>query len=123
LNELNPQAQAKLESSQNIWLASVRPDGSPHLAPVWFAWYAGKLYVSIEASSVKGRNLARNPAIALALEDGSSPVICEGRARPVQPPWPAEVLAVFQRKYDWDLASEKRYSQLLEVTPRKWLAW
>lgn len=120
---LPPDARRRLETERNIWLASVRPDGRPHLAPVWFAWQAGKLYVCIEPESVKGRNLRRNPRLALSLEDGSRVVICEGTAAPLAAPWPAPVVEVFRQKYDWDITSERQYTQLLEITPLKWLAW
>jgi len=120
---LSREALQKLESAQNIWLTSVRPDGRPHMAPVWFAWYQEKLYVCIEAKSVKGHNIAVNPFVVLALEDGSNPLICEGRAKPVAAPWPEDVTAIFQRKYDWDLSVEERYTQLLAIVPEKWLSW
>jgi len=121
-----PDAEARLETERNIWVASVRPDGRPHLAPVWFAWHAGKLYVCTEPGSVKARNISQNRRVVLALEDGTHPVICAGIAAPVPTPWPAEmakVAAVFRNKYDWDISSEEQYTQLLEVTPTKWLAW
>jgi nitroimidazol reductase NimA-like FMN-containing flavoprotein (pyridoxamine 5'-phosphate oxidase superfamily) len=121
--DLSREALKKLESSQNIWFSSVRPNGHPHMAPIWFAWYQEKLYVCIEAESVKGRNVVKNPFVVLALEDGSNPVICEGRAEPLTAPWPEAVTTIFMRKYDWDLNVEKRYTQLLMVTPEKWLYW
>jgi len=120
---LTHEALQKLESSQNIWFTSVRHNGRPHMAPVWFAWYREKLYVCIEAESVKGRNIAKNSYVVLALEDGSNPLICEGRAEPVTAPWPEAVIAIFQRKYDWDLTVEERYTQLVAVSPEKWLSW
>jgi hypothetical protein len=113
----------KLEIEKNIWVASVRPDGRPHLVPVWFAWYAGKLYLCIESGSVKGRNLAANPQLSLALENGSQPLILEGRAEPAASPWPAGVLAIFKHKYDWDISTGGQYDQLIEVTPERWLSW
>ena len=58
------QALARLESEANIWLATVRADGRPHLTPVWFAWHNEKLYACIEAGSVKARNLGQNRRIA-----------------------------------------------------------
>jgi PPOX class probable F420-dependent enzyme len=115
--------QSRLETEHNVWLVSVRPDGRPHLVPVWFAWHDGKLYVCIEPESVKGRNIRQNPRLALALENGSTPVICEGTAAPVSAPWPEAVRAVFQQKYDWDIFSDAQYTQLLEVMPEKWLVW
>ena len=120
---LSKEALQKLEKSQNIWLTSVRPTGRPHMAPVWFAWHREKLYVCIEAESVKGRNIAKNPYVVLALEDGSNPVICEGYAAPVAEPWPEAVTTIFKKKYDWDLSVEERYTQLLAVRPEKWLSW
>lgn len=116
-------AHQKLEIEKNIWIASVRPDGRPHLVPVWFAWYGGKLYLCIERWSIKGRNLVTNPQVSLALEDGSQPLIIEGRVEEVVRPWPAAVLAIFKHKYDWEIATDERYDQLVEVTPERWLSW
>lgn len=113
----------RLETEKNIWLASVRPTGWPHMTPVWFAWHQEKLYVCIQPESVKARNMAQNPHVALSLEDGSCVVICEGTAAEVPRPWPADVRSVFQQKYDWDISSSRDYTLLVEVTPVKWLIW
>jgi PPOX class probable F420-dependent enzyme len=116
-------AQTRLESEANIWLTSVRPDGRPHLAPVWFAWHAGKLYACIQSTSVKTRNIEQNPHVALALEDGSNVVIGEGNATFLSLPWPEAVAAIFAAKYDWDITAAGSYDRLLEITPVKWLSW
>ncbi|HEX9926279.1 MAG TPA: pyridoxamine 5'-phosphate oxidase family protein [Anaerolineae bacterium] len=116
-------AQARLESEANIWLTSVRPDGRPHLVPAWFAWHAGKLYACIQSTSVKTRNIEQNPHVALALEDGSNVVICEGTASFLPSPWPEAVAAIFAAKYDWDITDAGDYDRLLEITPVKWLDW
>ena len=113
----------KLDIEKNIWVATVRPDGRPHLVPVWFAWYGGKLYLCIERGSVKGRNLAANPRVSLALENGSQPLIIEGQAADVPQPWPAGVLAIFKHKYEWDIVKDGQYDQLLEIDPERWLNW
>jgi hypothetical protein len=117
------QALEKIEKQQVIWFASVRPDGRPHLSPIWFVWHAGRFYVSTDPRSVKSRNIRGNGRVVLALEDGVNPVICEGAARVLDPPWPAELLAAFFQKYEWDLNKEEQYNQVIEVTPLKWLAW
>jgi hypothetical protein len=117
------QAQSRLESEANIWLATVRPDGRPHLTPVWFAWHNGKVYACIEAGSVKARNISQNPRVSLALENGSQPVIGEGVAVLLSPPWPEAVAAIFKAKYDWDITADGQYDTLVEVTPAKWLSW
>lgn len=114
---------SRLQAARNIWFANVRPDGRPHLTPVWFVWHDAALYVCIEPEGVKGRNIQTNPQVALALEDGTHPIICEGTASPVSQPWPPEVVAQFQSKYDWNITTDKRYRLLVKVTPQKWLSW
>ncbi|HLE28937.1 MAG TPA: pyridoxamine 5'-phosphate oxidase family protein, partial [Anaerolineales bacterium] len=61
----------RLDSAQNVWVATVRPDGRPHLVPVWFVMDGGRWYICTAPDSVKARNLQTNSRIALALEDGS----------------------------------------------------
>ena len=107
----------RLESAQNVWVATVRPDGRPHLVPVWFVVEGGRWYICTAPDSVKARNLQVNPQIALALEDGSDPHIVEGEARAVKPE-PA-VARKFKEKYDWDIAEDSYYTQVFEVTVKK----
>jgi hypothetical protein len=113
----------KLEGQQNIWFGSVRPDGRPHLAPVWFVWHADKIYIGTDPESVKSRNIRRNRHVVLALEDGNHPVICEGTAQVVSPPLPESLLAAFCTKYEWELTKEPQYNLVVEITPEKWLDW
>lgn len=42
------------------WLATVRPDGRPHVMPVGVLWVDGAFYFSTGAGTRKGKNLARN---------------------------------------------------------------
>lgn len=120
---LTQEAIEKLEKQPILWFGSVRPDGKPHLTPVWFVWHAGKLYIGIDPNSVKSRNLKQNPSVVLALEDGSHPVICEGKAVFVQTPLAEALASAFLSKYEWDLAKEVQYNLVVEITPIKWLTW
>jgi hypothetical protein len=100
--------------ARNVWFATVRPDGRPHLVPIWFVIEDGRWYVCTSAGSVKARNLQANPSVSLALEDGSHPYVVEGQGRPVAvSPTVAEK---FKAKYDWDIAADGQYDQLIEVT-------
>jgi hypothetical protein len=114
---------AQLEAQANIWFGSVRPDGRPHLTPVWFVWHTDHIYIGIDPNGVKSRNLQNNPKVVLALEDGTHPLICEGEARLIQPPYRDGLLGAFLAKYDWDMMAEKQFHQVIEVTPIKWLSW
>ncbi len=106
-----------------MWLATVRPTGSPHLVPVWFVWLEGSFYICTEPKSVKARNLEGNPRLVVALEDGAHPLICEGEGAAVHRPWPQNVLAAFRAKYDWSIESDAQYARLVRVRPTRWLAW
>jgi len=113
----------RLDVDRNIWLATVRPDGRPHLTPIWFVWDGAAFYVCTQQNTVKARNLAHNAHAALSLEDGSSVVICEGQAEVFPAPWPAPICARFQTKYDWDIRVDLDYTLLLRIIPDKWLVW
>ena len=115
---LDPQVERRLQTEQNLWLATVRPNGAPHLVPIWFVWVVGKIYLCTGASSVKVRNLLQNPQVSIALEDGAQPIVIEGLARPVSQADGA-VLSEFQRKYDWDITSDDTYTQVIEIEPVK----
>lgn len=63
-------------------LASVRADGRPHVAPVWFALDRstagpdapiGDLVLNTGADTVKGRNILRDPRVALCVDDDRPP--------------------------------------------------
>jgi nitroimidazol reductase NimA-like FMN-containing flavoprotein (pyridoxamine 5'-phosphate oxidase superfamily) len=95
----------------------VKPDGRPHLVPVWFVVNDGRWYFVTDPKSVKARNLHSNAHVALALEDGSSPHIVEGQAAVVEPS--AEVIEAFKQKYDWDITTDKQYTQMYEVSVNK----
>jgi F420H(2)-dependent biliverdin reductase len=117
---LDSQVERRLQTEQNLWLATVRPTGTPHLVPIWFVWVAGKIYLCTAANSVKVRNLAQNSHVAIALEDGTHPIVIEGRARfaPIELA-PAAVSDEFQRKYDWNIKTDGEYDQVIEIEPQR----
>jgi hypothetical protein len=113
----------RLETEANIWLATVRPDGRPHLVPIWFVWFQDEFYILTQATSVKARNLLANPRASLALENGSRPLIAECDARLLDGPYPTRVAAAFKKKYDWDITTDGEYTAMFALTPHKWMAW
>src|SRR5689334_8304230 len=58
----------RLQSDVIAWFGSVRPDGRPHLVPVWFLWEQGTILVFSQPNQ-KVRNIERNPSVILALDD------------------------------------------------------
>ena len=117
MNPTSVPAASRLETARNVWLATVRADGRPHLVPIWFVTHADCWYLCTAPGSVKARNLSVNPNVALALEDGDQPYIVEGQARPLTAS--PDVIAKFKAKYDWDITTDPHYSQVFEVVIRK----
>lgn len=118
------QVSQRLKDERNLWLASVRANGAPHLVPIWFVALDDRLYLCTGPKSVKARNLRANPRVAFALEDGSSPVIFEGTARILEiPDAPPGVAPAFKAKYDWDITTDTTYTVIVELTPARRHGW
>ncbi|MSP60238.1 MAG: PPOX class F420-dependent oxidoreductase [Myxococcales bacterium] len=54
-------------------LATVMPDGSPQVTPVWFDYTDGKIRVNTARGRVKHRNMTQNARVALAILDPENP--------------------------------------------------
>ncbi|WP_367436831.1 PPOX class F420-dependent oxidoreductase [Streptomyces celluloflavus] len=69
------------EGTRTAKLATVRADGSPHIAPVWFLMDGDELVFNTGKDTVKGCNLARDGRVALCVDDERPPfafVVVEG---------------------------------------------
>lgn len=112
----------RLEAAPNIWLATVRPNGRPHLIPIWFVWLDGKVWISTGDGSRKHLNIRHNPHVSVSLEDGTNPLVLEGTAREETDPAVRDQLAPhFLKKYEWDFRKDDEYGMLISVTPLKML--
>ncbi len=116
------QVVEKFAAADACWFSSTRRDGRAHLAPIWHVWYAGRVYVVTQGTSVRARNIAHNPAVSLSLPDPNNVVIVEGMAR-VAPEQREPLRPLFKAKYDWEFADDNPYNLIIEVTPRKIIAW
>ncbi|MEV0642559.1 PPOX class F420-dependent oxidoreductase [Streptomyces sp. NPDC050619] len=68
-------------------LSTVRADGSPHVAPIWFLLDGDDVVFNTGKDTVKGRNLARDGRVALCVDDDRPPfgyVILRGHARTLE---------------------------------------
>jgi PPOX class probable F420-dependent enzyme len=51
------------------FLATVMPDGTPQVTPVWFFYRDGKFIVNTARGRVKDRNMTKNARVALSIMD------------------------------------------------------
>jgi hypothetical protein len=68
---------------KTYWLATVRPDGRPHVAGVGALWLDGSLYFTSGDMTRKSRNLAENPSCAISVTLPDLDLVIEGNATPV----------------------------------------
>lgn len=54
-------------------LATVKKDGSPHVAPIWVAVDGEDLVFTTHETSLKGRSLRRDPRVAMSFDDDRPP--------------------------------------------------
>lgn len=114
---------SRLESERNVWLATVRPSGKPHLVPIWFVWVDDRFWICTSAST-KTRNIAANSLVSVALESGDDPIVAEGTAIVHTSTYPRAVAEAFADKFDWDItqpASDGSYDALIEIRVDRWV--
>lgn len=126
--------ERRLYAEPVVWLGSVRPDGRPHLVPVWFLWDGETITLFSQPNNQKIRNLRANPHVSLALEaanEGEDVAILEGTAQLVSMDDVAPILDRYSEKYGASIAGmgwtpesmRASYSQPIRVTPTKLIAW
>jgi nitroimidazol reductase NimA-like FMN-containing flavoprotein (pyridoxamine 5'-phosphate oxidase superfamily) len=99
-------AEHRLETSHNYWLATVRPDGRPHLMIIWGLWNEGVFYFSTGSHSRKALNLEGNAHCVIGTEQAHEAVVVEGRAEKLRDVAQLrELLSLYERKYDYDMAA------------------
>jgi PPOX class probable F420-dependent enzyme len=70
-----------LDLARTAVLATVRADSRPHAAPIWFDLDDKALVFTTGESTVKGRNMRRDPRVSLCIDEEEPPfhfVVIEG---------------------------------------------
>lgn len=116
--------QQRLLVERVVWLCTLRPDGSPHLTPVWFCYLDDSWWVSSASRNAKVANLEHDPRVSLVLPDGDRPVVAEGLAELHRDNYPSAVTAGFADKYGgWDITDRVTEGTrvLIRVQVLRWL--
>ena len=123
------EARERLERAEVYWLATVRPEGQPHVTPLIAVWLDGALFFHTGPSERKAKNLAHNAhcvittgcnalseGLDLVVEGDAAEVSDEARLQPV-----AEAIS---SKYGWNITvrdgalySEGNKALVYEVRP------
>jgi PPOX class probable F420-dependent enzyme len=125
---------ALLDREAVVWLSSVRPDGRPHLIPIWFWWDGEAVLFASKPQACKVANLRANADCMLAIGDPDEDfdvALIEARAELAAMPTAALLAAGLQMKYRerMEVAGltpsifAATYSQVVRIVPTRWLPW
>lgn len=119
------QLEPRIEAAQHYWLATVRPDGRPHVVPLDGLWVGGDLYFGGSPTTVRHRNLVGNGQAVMHLEDATSAVIVEGACAVIEADAElAETLSTTaRRKYGYGQPPETYRQGVWRLRPTKVVAW
>ena len=117
-----------------LWLSTVRPDGRPHLVPIWFWWDGEAVLFASKPHACKVGNLVANAECMLAIGDTDADfdvALIEARAELAAMPTEQLLAVGLLGKYldrmeaaglDATTFAET-YSQVVRVVPTRWLPW
>ena len=101
------EAERRLTVAHDYWLATVRPDGAPHVMPVWGVWLDDRVWFSSGLRSRKARDLAADPRCTVTTDDARDPVVLEGVAeRRTDASAIGNFVAAVNEKYDARVTTE-----------------
>lgn len=125
-----PEVEGRLRAARSGWLASTRPDGRPHVAPVWFVWNGREVHYQTSRRSRKGLNVAIQPWTVFHLGNGEDVLIAEGESLEVSDPNQlAEIGQRYGDKYVEPVTGERAPlggsadDVVYRLVPERILAW
>jgi len=83
------------------WLATINPDGSPHVTGVGAQWFDGAFWFETGARTRKGTNLARDPRCTLSVATHQFDLVIDGEAEAVTDPATVATMAERWRAGGW----------------------
>ena len=83
------------------WLATINPDGSPHVTGVGALWVDGEFWFETGEGSRKGRNLAGDARCTLSVATFGFDLVVEGDALPVRDPATVAAMAARWAAQGW----------------------
>jgi nitroimidazol reductase NimA-like FMN-containing flavoprotein (pyridoxamine 5'-phosphate oxidase superfamily) len=121
-----------------VRVATLLPDGDPHVVPLWFVWLEEGVYVTCRRSSRVWANLVRDPRVALEFDRGRAwpehqGLMLSGRAELLGADHPAakQAISAWFEKYRTDLggsgfemyADQVAEPALFRLRPDRIAAW
>jgi PPOX class probable F420-dependent enzyme len=134
VNAPKPAIEQRLRSEPTAWLSSTRPDGRPHVVPVWFNWDGSVFDLFSKPNAQKVRNLREHADVMLAVGQPNEVFdveLVEGRATVLSDPTATVIRPTMFEKYAELMARAAldrdtfvtTYSQPVRITPTRFLGY
>ena len=114
-----------LEKEEVAYIATSRPDGTPHITPIWFVLHNGKIYFETDTTTIKYKNIKHSNKVALCF-GGKVTYIIEGSVKEYKEDeldFPIRKLYLEKYNKDMDDSYITEKTHLFEVIPEKELSW
>jgi hypothetical protein len=96
------EARGEFERADTCWLATVRPDGAPHVVPVLAVWVGGRAHFVAGEGTRKAQHLRRDPRCVLTAAGAGVDLLLEGRGEVVDHEERLLLAAdAYASKYEW----------------------
>ena len=124
----------RLEREATVWLSSIRPDGRPHVVPVWFFWDGQVIDFFSKPTAQKVRNVREHPDVMIGigepdeewdveLVEGTATALSEPTAQVVSPAL-FDKYAVAMQRAGLDRDTYVRvYSQPVRIQPTRFVGY
>jgi PPOX class probable F420-dependent enzyme len=73
MTQLTPKEREIISGRNFIFIATINPDGSPQVTPLWAETDGDLVVINTEKSRRKARNMARDPRVALSAYTQTDP--------------------------------------------------
>jgi Pyridoxamine 5'-phosphate oxidase len=83
------------------WLATINPDGSPHVTGVGAVWFEQSFWFETGEGTRKGRNLARDQRCTLSVATHEFDLVVEGVAEKITDPTRVTAMAEQWNAHGW----------------------
>jgi PPOX class probable F420-dependent enzyme len=125
------QIDAFLDERHTVVVGTIYPDGRPHLTTVWYRWDGAAFWLATNRTTVKFRNLSRDPRITLLVDapPRETSVAAYGRVEEIardEAAWDGALAIVARYVEDAQAYLQKRRDQprvLLRVKPDRMVTW
>ncbi len=71
---MDPQIEELFQKKNLVFIATINPDGSPQLTPVWGNYNDNHILINTAEGRIKHKNVQKDPRVAVSVVDHDNPL-------------------------------------------------